>query len=232
MLLSAYGNFVNPKLIKSCILNYHKKIPESHLNYLKKNFQIVSLDEIIKNPGKNKIAITFDDGCKENYTEVFPIIKKNKTPVTIFITTKYVGTNRIWKEINPKDVKPIKRNMMSWKEIKKMKKSGLVTFGSHTHSHRVLTKLSENEIKEELEKSKEILEKELGEKILYIAYPKGRFNKKIKNKVKDFYSFALTTKNSFIKEKDYPYEIRRVCISENYSINQIKALLSLKCGIK
>ena len=49
-----------------------------------------------------------------------------------------------------------------------------MAFGSHTHNHEVLSKLSPASQKEEARQSREILERELGRPIDVMAYPVGR----------------------------------------------------------
>jgi peptidoglycan/xylan/chitin deacetylase (PgdA/CDA1 family) len=67
---------------------------DTHISYLKNNFDIVSLKEIFersrsKIKSKRKtIAITFDDGYENNYTNAFPVLKKYNVPATIFVVAK------------------------------------------------------------------------------------------------------------------------------------------------
>jgi len=61
---------------------------------------------------------------------------------------------------------------MSWDEIRDMRSAGM-EIGSHSLSHTILAHLSEEEQFEELSKSKEIIEQELGETIPSVAYPVG-----------------------------------------------------------
>lgn len=65
-----------------------------------------------------------------------------------------------------------RRFYVSAKEIAKMAKLGH-EIGSHTHTHRVLSALSDEEIKKELAESKEILESIVSGKIEALAYPYG-----------------------------------------------------------
>lgn len=78
---------------------------EKQVIFLKKHYTIISgeqLTDIIKNNKpfpENSCLITFDDGWSDNYTNAFPILKKYKAPAIIFISTDYIGTNRIfWHE--------------------------------------------------------------------------------------------------------------------------------------
>ncbi len=65
------------------------------------------------------------------------------------------------------------RCFFNWDEAREMQSAGM-TFGSHTHSHEVLSGLSPERQAAELTKSRAILEKELGRKIDILAYPVGR----------------------------------------------------------
>ncbi len=90
------------------IENYQKKhlnieIFRNQIKYLKKNFNIMSLNRYIsacvnneKLPDKS-IIITIDDGYKSNYTFAFPIFKEFDIPVTIFLTTDFIDNkNFLW----------------------------------------------------------------------------------------------------------------------------------------
>ncbi len=61
---------------------------------------------------------------------------------------------------------------MNWNEIREMRAAGMEV-GSHSLSHSILAHLSEQEQLQELSKSKEIIERELGETISSVAYPVG-----------------------------------------------------------
>ena len=71
------------------------------LAFLKKHFNIVPLSYFIdRTPNtqypKPLCAITFDDGWRDNYEIAFPILRKHGLPATMFLTTDFVGTNRIF----------------------------------------------------------------------------------------------------------------------------------------
>jgi peptidoglycan/xylan/chitin deacetylase (PgdA/CDA1 family) len=65
------------------------------------------------------------------------------------------------------------RLFMNWEEAREMQQSGMA-FGSHTHTHEILSKLAPAQQREELFSSREILERELGRQIDTLAYPVGQ----------------------------------------------------------
>jgi peptidoglycan/xylan/chitin deacetylase (PgdA/CDA1 family) len=73
----------------------------SHIQFLKENFHILSLSELVgfldnKKSVNGCCAITFDDGWLDNYVHAFPVLKEFKVPATIFLATGFIGTDRLF----------------------------------------------------------------------------------------------------------------------------------------
>jgi len=116
---------------KGCIILLYHEIPknkfEKIIKYLRKyNYNILHLNDLayklehnIPIPD-NSVVITFDDGYKSLYTDIFPIVKKYKVPVTIFLVSDYIGYSEpFWWDIKLSDI--IKREnrhlYAEWKKI-------------------------------------------------------------------------------------------------------------------
>ena len=73
---------------------------ENQIKHLKKWYQLISLDELVDHLKTGKdfshpyVVITIDDGFKDNYDFAFPVLKRLDIPVTIYLTTGFVGTDR------------------------------------------------------------------------------------------------------------------------------------------
>jgi peptidoglycan/xylan/chitin deacetylase (PgdA/CDA1 family) len=69
------------------------------LNHLKEGYEFVSLEELIlfKNKFSKKIAITFDDGYKDNFYNAYPILKKYNIPAIIYLSSNFInGNGKFW----------------------------------------------------------------------------------------------------------------------------------------
>ena len=107
---------------------------------------------------------------------------------------------------------------LEWDEISEMRKSGLISFGSHTHSHYILPRCNPETIKNELLQSKKLIEGKTGVPCTLFCYPNGNpgdFNESIGKMLKELgYSCALTTVSGFNDMKTNPYELMRIGVGD------------------
>lgn len=119
------------------------------------------------------------------------------------------------------DVGVKKREFLSWDEVREMAESNLVSYGSHTASHRILTALGEDEIFDELVRSRErlIAERVVDQSFIPLSYPNGNFNENIAQTVKETgYSLAVTTVKGWNNAPSSdPYSLRRIGIHQDMS---------------
>jgi peptidoglycan/xylan/chitin deacetylase (PgdA/CDA1 family) len=136
---------------------------EKHLKYLsEQRYRCVTVSElcVIKNPYSERLAcITFDDGYEGNYVYALPLLKKYGFKATFFITTGWVGKNRL----------------MNWEQVRQLLHAGM-EIGSHTKNHVLLGNCDEKTIQGELEASKNDFTSVLGIQVRSLSFPSGSYS--------------------------------------------------------
>lgn len=145
-----------------------KTLKDAGYTFLTPN-QIPDLLEGKMSIPKKPVILTFDDGYRDFYTDVFPIIKKYDARAVAYIVPGFLD----------------KPNNLTHKQLKEIAQSKLVEIAAHTVDHAYLKGLNEKRVKFEVEQSKAILERELGIPIVSFAYPYGAFDLNAINIVKN-----------------------------------------------
>lgn len=194
---------------------------ESFVNKLSESRKIVCLNKILGDNGRklgNNVAITFDDGYEDVIANAYPILKKHGLTACVFING-LPDINGNFGYLNG-------RKLLNLKQIKKLKRVGW-EIGYHTKTHPDLRKLSEEQLHEEIVKNKRNLEKNLGFKLYYFAYPHGAYNKKIVRIVdKAGYAFAFVANGGGVDLNKTKHKIDRVIVDKYVKVEDLKILTS------
>lgn len=217
---------------------------EEDLKFLKDNgYTSIDLKTLIdyKNNSRTKLpkkpfVITFDDGYLNNYEYAYPLLKQYNTKAVIYTIVWSVGRDKFI--LNDGPITP----HFTWEQGKEMIESGLIELGSHTFDMHNTSGLSYGyeqdcgfglepmdgestedhyrRIYKDIEKSKVIMEENLGESINTIAYPYGKYNDTVIQVIKDL-GFEL----GFIVEDDGPdksiFEIKRIPVRNDKKMKDI-----------
>ena len=139
---------------------------EEQVRYLVDNrFTVLTVEEVEaalreRHPlPERAVALTMDDGYRDNFTCAFPILARYGIPATVFLVTGVVGDGR----------------HVSWDDARAMQ-AKTCTFESHTVHHYDLTALKPELLDSELRASKASIESRLSTPVSQIAYPSGAYN--------------------------------------------------------
>jgi peptidoglycan/xylan/chitin deacetylase (PgdA/CDA1 family) len=120
--------------------------------------RVVTLDETLASGALARgVAITFDDGFRDNLTVALPILEKFGLPITLFVAAAFVG----------------QVDYLSEDELREIARHPLVTIGAHGLWHRHFTRLSNDEARLELRESRSRLKSITGREIDLMAWPYG-----------------------------------------------------------
>jgi peptidoglycan/xylan/chitin deacetylase (PgdA/CDA1 family) len=137
---------------------------DRQLRWLAKWHRVVSLEETASASSRARgVAITFDDGFRDNLTVALPLLEKYQLPATLFVAAAFVG----------------REGYLSEDELREIARHPLVTVGAHGLWHRHFTRLSANDAREELRESRSRLKRITGRKIDLMAWPYGDCNEAV-----------------------------------------------------
>lgn len=204
---------------------------ESHLAYLReKGYTIIPLRQLVdyyRNKSSvlpsRSVVIVADDGHKTVYTDMFPLIKRYKFPVTLFIYPSAISN-------------PHAPYAMNWEQLRELRQSGLIDIQSHTYWHpnfkKDKRKMTQQEYDKSVEmqfrKSREKLEKELGVRVDMLAWPFGIYDEELAKKAADAgYIAAFTIERRHTRVTDNLMALPRYLL---ISANKGKSFESILAG--
>ena len=136
--------------------------------------KIIPLEQLtFSSEGEKIFAITFDDAFQSTAEFGLHFLKKMGVPCTIFIPSGYIGKEPRW--VTDPDHPYYHETIMDEDALGQLS-SGIVQVGSHCVSHRRLTHMPLEEAQQELEHSKQYLEKIMKEPVRFLAFPYGDFD--------------------------------------------------------
>ncbi len=177
----------------------------SQMQYLHDNgYKVIPLRQLVQwylgkgpAPGPKSVVIVEDDAHMTVYSDMLPIIRKYRYPVTIFVYPSAISNARY---------------AMTWEQLRELKKTGLFDIQSHTYWHpnfkrekRKLTPAAYDKlVTEQLLKSRKKLEHELGGTVDLLAWPFGIYDDHLLQKAREAgytATFSIERRHATSREK-------------------------------
>lgn len=182
------------------------------LEWLRSNARVVPLSEIVEALTNHRtlpprsIALTFDDGFADFYTEAARALRKHRFPATVFLPVDYCGRTNSWPG-QPAWV--TEQPLMSWSQIGELAADG-IEFGSHSKTHPNLVEIPEQELEREVGASAQEIEARTGHTASFFCYPYGRWNATVRACVSRHYRGACSTGAGVVERDADPFVLPRV----------------------
>lgn len=233
------------------------------------------------------VAVTFDDGYRDNMLHALPILRKYGVPATIYVSTAFTdksgtpwwheawrilqeltrlamvwnGRTVLWELRTPRQKRqcwfdlsrrfsqlPVGKQdellnrmreglpgescgrstglWLSWEDLQVLDRDPLVAIGAHGHNHANLTAVAESAARDDIARSKSLLDEHLQQPVTDFAYPFGEVNDTVGRLVAEAgFRTAVTTQASPVAQGD-AMRLPRHFISGECSPRQLEAKLS------
>lgn len=249
----------------------------SHMRYVASTHAVLPVDELAERARRgtlprNALAITFDDGYRDNLTQAAPVLQRLRLPATVFLATGLIGTGKTswfdqlalafkltrageWQTpwgrpltlgstgdrlaalgaclahlksqpdleqqrlrdeivaaLGAPDEGALAALMLTWKDVHALVASGF-TVGAHTVNHPILSRVSAERARREIEDSRDAIASACGRRPFAFAYPNGTaadYTETVKTMVREAgFTCAVTTRFGLNTARTSPFELRR-----------------------
>jgi len=172
---------IGKRTSSKCVVLYYHSIPARHrerfarqMDMLCRFTQPVSADtKACLSEGRRYAVVTFDDANENIIANALPELKSREIPATIFVITEKLGRIPDWENFSVDFTEDDR--IMTLEQLQKLP-SGLVTLGSHTMNHVLLTSVDIQAARDEITGSRVHLEKMVNLPVRMLSFPYGAYN--------------------------------------------------------
>jgi peptidoglycan/xylan/chitin deacetylase (PgdA/CDA1 family) len=200
------------------------------MEFLRRNYRVLPLKDAVRamtttGMTDHIVAITFDDGYRDNATIAAPILKGLGLPATYFVSVNMLGGLQPF----PHDIQQRRppQEHMSWGDVRSLVAQGF-DIGSHTLNHADLGVVSLEQAEDELRTSRVRLESELDTPISMFAFPYGHKRNMRPDTVavaRREYAICCSAYGGHNTSPLDPGNVRRVVISTGVTFLAFRAIL-------
>ena len=222
-------SYNHPRVLMYHMISHHKRRArfnklrvdpiefDRQLNWLKENgWEFVFVSDLENDSARKQVALTFDDGYRDNFLTADPILKKYDAKATLYLVTD--RHDRDWsssKKEHHDDGELMVEPKLLDEDVARMVGSRRWELGGHTETHANLLRLDDEQCFIEIRQCRNNLEETFGSSVTSFAYPFGLFEDRhveLVNKVG--FQFAVTTDQGISLDLDAErLKLKRVKVS-------------------
>jgi peptidoglycan/xylan/chitin deacetylase (PgdA/CDA1 family) len=155
-------------------LSISRAMFERYCRFFQRHFHVTPLRDLVgklerREPLRRQLAITFDDGYRDNFDHAAPVLERLGLPATFFVVTQWIGSDVVpwWDSENN-----VRHPWMTWDQVRSLRRRGF-DIGGHTQTHVDLGDIGGANARDEILGGRLELERQLGEPVDIFAYPYG-----------------------------------------------------------
>lgn len=165
-------------------------------------------------PPRRAVAITIDDGYRDNLEVAEPVLRRRGFPATVFLVSSKLGGVNDWTAEGALANRPL----LSVDQARELRERG-ISLGAHTRTHPELPQESDEAVGEQVGGSRQDLEQALGGEIATFAYPFGRFDERAVDAADEAgFRGACTVEPRLVSPLDDPLRVPRIEVRAGESL--------------
>jgi peptidoglycan/xylan/chitin deacetylase (PgdA/CDA1 family) len=193
---------------------------EQQLRYLKQEgYESISLKDLalyltLGKPLPDKaVVLTFDDGYRDAYTHVFPLLRRFGFVGTFFLVTAPIDAGNT--------------DFLAWDQVRAMHDAGM-EFEPHSYDHPDMRDRSTDFSVFQILASKEAIEERTGEQSRFFAYPSGRYDQAVIDVLRSAHFWgAVLTEQGATQSTEGLFTLPRVRVQPDDSLERFAVKLGL-----
>lgn len=196
--------------------------------------EVLPLRDLLERPGTgDAVALTFDDGFANFWTDAAPELERHGLRATVFVVTGHVGAHNDWGGARSPGIPHLP--LMDWDQLGALAARGFEV-GAHPRTHPHLPALDTDRIEDELAGCTADLASRLGTVPASFAYPYGAVDARSVQAARGRFAAACTTDMRPLDERDDPallprldmYYLRRTGMLEQWGSVAFRSRLWLR----
>ncbi|KOG86634.1 polysaccharide deacetylase [Streptomyces varsoviensis] len=179
------------------------------------------------------VLITFDDGYEGVHRHALPLLAKHGFAATLFASTGWLR--------GPYEGRGAPDLMLDWDQVRELAAAGM-EIGGHSHTHPQMDQLTDERLRFEVDRCREILARELDGPPVSFAYPYGYSSRpvppvsfaspygyssrRVRQAVREAgFGVSLAVGNALAARRQGPYALERVTVRRSTGIGEFERLV-------